>query len=126
MHQITAFGGREESLFERAVLQSPAFAPVVSDHQEEGYYTDFLRLANASSFEQLQNMTYEQLQTANVLQVQNSTYGTFTFGPAVDGVIAPQTPGQLLAKGQFHKNVSVMSAHNSLEVCIFRLQARDK
>jgi carboxylesterase type B len=118
MHQITAFGGQQEALFQRAIVQSPALRSVVSNVQQEGYYQNFLRLANASSFEELQNLPYERVQTANVLQVQNSSYGTFTYGPVVDGIIAPQLPAQLLAKGQFHKNISVIAGHNSLEVCV--------
>jgi len=119
MHQITAFGGQQEALFQRAIVQSPALRSVVSNVQQEGYYQNFLRLANASSFEELQNLPYERVQTANVLQVQNSSYGTFTYGPVVDGIIAPQLPAQLLAKGQFHKNISVIAGHNSLEGILF-------
>jgi carboxylesterase type B len=122
MHQITAFGGRSEIQFQNAVLQSPAFAPTLSNHQQEAFYNDFLRLAGVSNFAQLQALPYGRLQSANLQQIQNSSYGTFTFGPVVDGVIAPQSPGQLLAKGQFYKNVKVMTGHNSNEVSISRHQ----
>lgn len=116
MHQITAFGGRTTPVFQRAVLQSTAFAPIVSMHQEEGFYQDFLSKAGASSFEELQNLDYQTLQAANSYQIQNSSYGTFTYGPVIDGVFAPQSPAQLLAKGQFNKDVEVITGHNLNEV----------
>jgi carboxylesterase type B len=119
MHQITAFGGRDTIQFNNAVLQSPAFAPILSNHQQEAFYNDFLRLAGVSNFAQLQALPYGRLQSANLQQIQNSSYGTFTFGPVVDGIIAPQSPGQMLAKGQFYKNVKVMTGHNLNEGILF-------
>jgi len=58
---------------------------------------------------------------ANALQVGGAAYGTFAYGPVVDGVFAPATPGQLFSRGQFAQNVSVMVGHNTHEAPSFTL-----
>jgi carboxylesterase type B len=46
-------------------------------------------------------------------------YGTFVYGPAVDGTFVPNLPGILLANGEFHQDVNVMVGHNSDEGLLF-------
>lgn len=46
-------------------------------------------------------------------------YGSFSYGPVVDGVFAPKLPGMLLKEGSFAKDVSVMAGHNTNEGPLF-------
>jgi len=53
---------------------------------------------------------------ANALQVlTGDIYGTFTFGPIVDGNFTPALPGKLLLDGGFDSSVKIMAAHNANE-----------
>ena len=120
MHQITAFGGNKgPAPFHQAVLQSPAFQNLPSYYQQEQIFNTFLNLTNVSTIEEARQLPYSTLQMANVAQVANSTYGQFTFGPAVDGLFAPAIPGKLLLQGSFDKTVKVMVGHNADEGFIF-------
>jgi len=56
---------------------------------------------------------------ANALQVANSGYGQFTYGPSVDGDFVPDLPGKLLAQGRFAKDLNVMNGHNGNEGLLF-------
>lgn len=126
MHQITAYGGLNGSVpFQQAVLQSPGFQPLVSNQQQEQILNGFLGLLtdigyNVSTIEEARQLEFSALQTANVIQVGLSPYGSFTYGPAVDGDFVPQLPGELLLHGQFDKNLRVMVGHNADEVSILR------
>ncbi|GAM88121.1 hypothetical protein ANO11243_061520 [Dothideomycetidae sp. 11243] len=116
VHQITAFGGNtEKSLFKRAIPQSPGFQVTISQHQQQNTFLNFLKQASVSSLAQARALPYWQVQAANILTTAVAEYGTFTYGPVVDGVITPSIPGQLLARGQFDKNVSVMVGQNKDE-----------
>ncbi|EME77640.1 uncharacterized protein MYCFIDRAFT_191094 [Pseudocercospora fijiensis CIRAD86] len=119
MHQITAFGGQKPIAFQQAILQSPGFQPYVSTVEQEKVYNAYLKLLNVSTIEEARKLPYETLQTANIIQVGTSSYGQFTYGPVVDGIFTPQLPGQLLAKGQFAKDVNVMVGHNADEGLLF-------
>lgn len=120
LHQITAFGGAPAP-FQQAVPQSPGFSPIVSTVQQESTFNAYLSLLNVTSIAQARSLPYQALQTANIIQIGlQSAYGTFTYGPVVDGVFAPQLPGQLLARGQHAKNVKVMVGHNANEVCCLK------
>ena len=46
-------------------------------------------------------------------------YGTFVFGPAVDGLIVPAFPEHLLENGQFASEVSLMVGRNSDDSFLF-------
>ena len=117
MHQITAYGGNNGPVpFQQAVLQSPGFQPVVSNQQQEQIFNNYLGLLNVTTLEQARQLPYSALQTANIIQVGLSSYGQFTYGPAVDGDFVPQLPGLLLLHGQYDKNVRVMVGHNADEV----------
>ena len=120
MHQITAFGGNKgPAPFQQAIMQSPGFQNLVSYYQQEQIFNDYLRLANATSVEQLRKLPYETLQLANILQIANASYGQFTYGPVVDGLFAPAIPGKLLLQGSYDKDVKVMVGHNADEGLIF-------
>ncbi|MCJ1311410.1 hypothetical protein MMC25_005081 [Agyrium rufum] len=116
MHQLTSFGGFGGPLpFSQALLQSPAFLNIPSTIAQEDTFQEFLTLLNVSSLAEVRALPSEIVIAANYKQVANSNFGTFTYGPTVDGVIAPSLPSRLLAEGSFHKNINVMVGHNGDE-----------
>ena len=120
MHQITAFGGLEgPAPFQQAILQSPGFVPMVSNYEQEQTFDAYLSLLNVTSLEEVRRLPLEALQKANIIQVGSSPYGTFTYGPVVDGLFAPAPPGKLLLQGSYDHNLKVMLGHNSDEGLLF-------
>jgi len=100
----------------KAIPQSPGFLPVTSNHQQEKTFQDFIRLLNVSSINEARKVSTAKLQLANAITVGLAGYGGFTYGPVVDGDFQPALPGQLLAHGQFDKDVKIMVGHNANEV----------
>lgn len=119
MHQITAYGGLKAAPFQQAIMQSPGFLPQASNRQLEDQYNNFLSIANVSNVDQLRNLSTEALQAANAVAVWQSGWGTFNFGPAVDGFFVPAMPGKLLLDGNFDKNLNIMVGHNLNEGLLF-------
>jgi carboxylesterase type B len=120
MHQITAFGGLNgPAPFARAIPQSPGFRAIPSSFEQEETLQAFLGLLNVSTIEEARQLPSAALIQANAGQVASSTYGTFTYGPVMDGLFAPALPGKLLSQGSFHKDVKVLVGHNSDEGLLF-------
>jgi carboxylesterase type B len=121
MHQITAYGGAKGKVpFQQAIPQSPGWFPIQSNVQTETTYQKLLSLTNTSSLEDLRALPSEVLIRANAQQIiHDSPYGTYTYGPAVDGKFIPLQPGQLLAQGRFDQDVRVMAGHNADEGAYF-------
>jgi Carboxylesterase family len=65
-----------------------------------------------NSFECLQNRSPRVLQQANQRETDRAEYGTFTFGPAVDGKYIPDLPGRQLLHGKYAKNITILQGHN--------------
>lgn len=118
-HQITAFGGQRGVSFQRAIAQSPGYLPIASSFIQENTTQSFLQLLNVSTIAEARNASSEAVITANAAQIASSPYGTFTYGPVVDGVFVPALPGLLLNAGAFSKNISVMVGHNANEGPLF-------
>ena len=116
---MTAYGGRDNPPFQQAIPQSAAFSPLVSNQQNDNILASFLSYANVSTIDEARLLSTEQLITANALQVGHSQYGTFTYGPAVDGSYVPQLPGVALLEGKFNKGIKVMTGKNSDEGLLF-------
>ncbi|KAG9855447.1 carboxylesterase family protein-like protein, partial [Aureobasidium melanogenum] len=121
LHQITAYGGNKgPAPFAGAVVQSPGFFPLVSPSREEAIFTDFLNLLNVSTLAEARKLPSSAIIAANARQVLTTTpYGQTLYGPVVDGDFVPALPGQLLAHGQYDKNVSIMTGHNTAEGLLF-------
>jgi carboxylesterase type B len=121
VHQITAYGGTNGSApFQQAVPQSPGWLPTTSVVTQEDIYQKFLSLTNTTSLAELRALPSKEIIRANAQQVAyDSAYGSFTYGPVVDGLFAPQQPAQLLAQGRFDHNVRVMVGHNANEGLLF-------
>lgn len=114
LHQITAYGGAKAP-FSQALLQSPAFIPTPLKSQTETAFQEFLAGANVTTLEHARALNSTVLQLANKVALSKAFYGTFTFGPAPDGIFVPDLPGKLLLAGKFDKDVTVLAAHNSNE-----------
>lgn len=126
MHQITAYGGLKGKVpFHQAVLQSPGFLPMPSNQQLESIFQQTLQLASLVSkksittLAQLRTLSAMELYYTNAAVVGLSPYGSFTYGPTVDGKFVPKTPGELLLHGQFDKSLNVMVGHNLNEGLFF-------
>lgn len=116
MHQITSYGGRNGSpAFQKAIIQSPGFFPVDSSTQTATTASSFLQYLGVSSLSAARDASFESVYAANAQQVGDAPYGSFLYGPVVDGTFVPALPGILLANDQFHKDVQVMVGHNADE-----------
>lgn len=120
MHQITAYGHVDgDVLFHQAIPQSPGFLPIVSNHQQEQTFQDFLSYLNVDTIEEARKKPYSALVKANAQQVGAAIYGQFVYGPTVDGKFVPALPGVLLAHNQYPKDLKIMVGHNADEGLLF-------
>lgn len=116
LHQITAYGGSQGSLsFQKAIIQSPGFFPVDSSSQTANTASNFLQYLGVSSLTAARAASFEAVYAASAEQVGDAPFGSFTYGPVVDGSLVPDLPGKLLASGNFHKGIQVMVGHNADE-----------
>ncbi|PBP22597.1 alpha/beta-hydrolase [Diplocarpon rosae] len=126
MHHITAYGGTKgPAPFSQAIIQSPSFTPNARDEHQVALYESILTKAQAliasdiTDLAALRALDFETLANLNRIIIAASPYGTYTFGPTVDGTFVPKLPGTLLDEGAFDTNVKVMVSHNSLEGLLF-------
>lgn len=121
MHQITAYGGKAgPSPFQQAIVQSPGWVPVIGDEQQEKTLQQFLGILNVSTIDEARQLPTQKLIAGNAYQVATKApFGSFVYGPVVDGSFVPETPGQLLLEGNFDRNVNIMVGHNANEGLIF-------
>ncbi|RAL00045.1 alpha/beta-hydrolase [Aspergillus ibericus CBS 121593] len=115
MHHITAFA-RGEELFQRAILQSPAFLPVPDFAQQDLTFRQFQSLLNVSSLDQARNLSSQALIAANAYQVARySVYGSYIYGPTVDGNLISALPGELILQRERMWYINVMHGRNANE-----------
>ncbi|OQU94968.1 hypothetical protein CLAIMM_01243 isoform 2 [Cladophialophora immunda] len=117
--QITAYGGLKPAPFQKAMPQSPGFIPSASTFMQENTTQTFLKMINASSIAEARKVPSDELIRANAMLVASSNWGTFTFGPVVDGSFAPALPGLLLNAGHSAPNISVFNSHCANEGALF-------
>ncbi|PIG80691.1 carboxylesterase [Aspergillus arachidicola] len=102
-----------------AILQSPAWEPNYDTDKQERTFRQYLKLLNVSTIEEARQLPSEKLIAANTHQVSSSPYGTFTYGPVVDGVFVPDPPGKLLLRGEFDHSVKILNGHTLNEALIY-------
>lgn len=120
MYQITAYGGAVPAPFQQAIPQSPGFTPIPSNFYQEEIFQEFLTVLGVETIEEARRLPSSTLIAANAAQIGlRSPYGSYTYGPVVDGSFAPGLPGKLLLQGSFDKKVKVMVGHNSNEGVYF-------
>ncbi|BFZ56067.1 hypothetical protein PYCC9005_003109 [Savitreella phatthalungensis] len=101
MHHITARGGTVKPAFQQAILESPAFQPMWQTDVMEQNYQTFLSLVGCSDLACLRSKDTDTLQAANQAQVGASkVFGSFVFGPTIDGDYVPDFPAALLTSRQ--------------------------
>ena len=80
MYHLTSGDASTQSLFQRAIIQSP-FAIDIPTSQQKSTLQEVFEQGNVSSLEQLKSLSTEELQTVNALVVGNAKpYGIFVFG----------------------------------------------
>ena len=88
MHHLTAFGGTQDPLFSKAMLQSPAFA-ISFDRRGmvEDVFQNFASLAGCArqGLACLRAADAATLQNANTALNEQGQEGTFAVGPTADG-----------------------------------------
>ena len=88
MHHLVAFGGTQDPLFSKAVLQSPAFA-IGYDRRGlmEDVFQNFTALAGCAGkgLACLRKADAATLQNANTELNKEGPEGTFAVGPSTDG-----------------------------------------
>jgi carboxylesterase type B len=121
LHHVTAGGGKEvdRPAFDAAILQSPGFFPQPNNTKNDLAYSRFLHLAGAEDLADLKGKDTAVLQQANAIMTYESEYGYFNFGPTVDGDYVPDLPGRLLAAGDFHTGISMLTGHQALDGLLF-------
>ncbi|KFY13546.1 hypothetical protein V492_03194 [Pseudogymnoascus sp. VKM F-4246] len=126
MHHITAYGGKKGNApFQRAILQSPGWLPSKAAAANENTFKQTLSIASTvtkkkiTSLSALRSLTSSELYLVNAAVVGLSPYGSFTYGPTVDGDYVPALPGSLLLNRNFDKSVEVLAAHNANEGILF-------
>ncbi|EHK46756.1 uncharacterized protein TrAtP1_005268 [Trichoderma atroviride] len=119
MHHITAYGGQKPALFRRAIPQSAGLVPMPGNRAQEQAFDDFLSMLNVTTLDEARDLPSSALQAVNTKQVGNAPYGTFIFGPAVDGTFAPGMPSKLLLQGAYVKGIEVVSSFNQNEGMTF-------
>ena len=113
---VTAYGGKNgPAPFTRAIAQS-AFLQYISPATAEATYAAALNYSGVSTYAQLKCLPSLQLQRINALLIgQAFPYGTFVFGPTVDGRILPDNPPSLLLRGAYDKSVQILTGLSSDE-----------
>lgn len=93
LHQLVAFGGTQDPLFSKAVLQSPAFA-FMWDRKGllEDVFQNFTALAGCAGqgVACLRAASVETLSAANTALTLAAPVGTFAVGPSADGSFVRQ------------------------------------
>ncbi|KAL8954192.1 MAG: hypothetical protein Q9183_007277, partial [Haloplaca sp. 2 TL-2023] len=94
-HQLVAFGGTQDPLFSKAILQSPAFQ-LMFDRKGmmEQTFQNFTALAGCAGqgVACLRAASPEALDEANAALISGAPEGSFAVGPAPDGNLIRQTP----------------------------------
>ncbi|KAL8941353.1 MAG: hypothetical protein Q9216_002292 [Gyalolechia sp. 2 TL-2023] len=122
MHHLTAFGGTQDPLFARAVVQSPGFQPKFDRKGDlEATFQNFTALAGCAGegLACLRAASADVLDDANVKLNEGSLPGTSAVGPAADGSWVRQLAPLELAQGNFFPSVNLILSHVSNEAAAF-------
>lgn len=104
---------------QRAILQSPAQRPASDAALYAQVFQQFLTASNLTSVSAARTLSTQQLQSLNRLLVGNAPFGSFTFGPNIEGDFLPANQFTMLEAGRFARNVDVIVAHNANEGLLF-------
>ncbi|CAD6506182.1 BgTH12-07112 [Blumeria graminis f. sp. triticale] len=105
--------------FRSAIIQSPAFQPLV-ESQAIATLNTVLKMARTITGKPVKNvsdlraLSYKTLYTINAAIVYASPLGSYTFGPTIDyssNSYVPDFPLRRLDSGEFNKGVSILVGH---------------
>ena len=102
MHHLIAFGGTQDPLFSRAILQSPAFQTKFDRKGDlEATFQNFSALAGCTGqgLACLRASSADSLDNANIKLAEGGPMGTFAVGPSADGSWGRQLAAVELAQG---------------------------
>ena len=123
-YQLIAGGGYDEPPFRAAIAEYPWWQPLLNASTQERQYVSALQAAGCGDLNCLRGLSASALQTVNQKD-QNVSYpgpgdgyGTFWFGPVVDGKFVQQLPDQAFKTGRFYK-VPLIVDHDAYEGDIF-------
>jgi carboxylesterase type B len=123
MHQITAYGGKQNPLFKQVTLQSPAFQPIFDrDGLGKKVFKMFETEAccTGQGIPCLSAVPLEKFQEANAKVIKAAPPGTFSFGPAADGNWVRQLPSVEPYSGNHWKEFdSMILSHTGNEPYMF-------
>lgn len=120
MHHLTAYGGAQDPLFKKAIIQSPAFYPAVWDRKgvDERNHQLFVKAAGCAGkgVDCLRSKSVSVINKAQQVVVNQVPEGSFGFGPSPDGKWVRQLPQLELLTGNYYKNIdSLIVSHMTQE-----------
>ena len=123
MAQLIAFGGKQDSLFRKAIVQSPAFLSALDrDGVLETTLKAFEREAGCAGkgLSCLSSVPTSAIAKANEIVIKAAPPGSFAFGPSSDGVFIRQPPSVEYYTGNFVQGMeSLIMSHTTDEPYIF-------
>ncbi|MCJ1393378.1 hypothetical protein MMC18_006251 [Xylographa bjoerkii] len=127
VHHLIQYGGTQDPLFSKAILQSPAFEwqwNRSAGGTLDTIFKNFSRLAGCDDFDIacLQHTDQATLAIANQQLYNGSTpcTGLFPVGPSVDGKVIKELPVVALSKGNYWKKLdSIIVSHVAEESSLF-------
>ena len=122
-HHLTAFGGKQDPLFKKAVLQSPSYNPQYDRNGAiQKVYDQFAAFAGCAGkgLDCLRSKDIHVIQKAQQEYTKTVPLGIMGTGPSVDGQWIRQLPVLELATGNFAKGIeSMIVSHVKEETPVF-------
>ncbi|CAI0645327.1 unnamed protein product [Colletotrichum noveboracense] len=124
--QMVMYGGSEEAPFQAAIpgAEFPWWTPLYDNGWQQQQYREFLRAARCSSLKCLRDASLSRIRSATETAFRTAyhhkdyAFGTFYWGPVVDGHVIPDHPARQFRNGHFTK-VPVMMYRNFDEGFLF-------
>ncbi|ETS74080.1 hypothetical protein PFICI_13946 [Pestalotiopsis fici W106-1] len=107
--QMTMYGGSAPAPFRAAIPEYPWWTPMLDQAQLNKQYETFVQAANCTSSECLRKAPLSIIQLATNKSLETAynqgdyAYGTFYWGPTVDGHIIQEGPLQAFSQGHFQQ-----------------------
>ena len=109
LHHLTAYGGKETKLFQRAISLSGGWQPVTNKETAESTFQNFMGLfENVSTIDELRQVSEEQMMQANFDHISSAPPGSFLYNPTAWGKFTPESPSKLFLNGKFAKDVDII------------------